>query len=209
MPKTVSCPARPCRLSPTACVASSLRQAAHRAAASHAAPAPQVDPEPYTLRPNEEEPALWSARPCAALYRKFAPVALHSRVFPGAVVVAHQKAFCCFYHGWGNREDGLAFTPQMGPGLVMPRVCADDVYKVHIPDTVEKDEEGNVVNTIPPEVPPPYPEEGWKYYNDEQMDLRDKMELEWKALKEKEEERLAAEAAAKEAAEAEAAEGGE
>ena len=88
-----------------------------------------MDPEPYTLRPNEEEPALWSARPCAALYRKFAPVALHSRVFPGAVVVAHQKAFCCFYHGWGNREDGLAFTPQMGPGLVMPRVCADDVYR--------------------------------------------------------------------------------
>jgi len=63
-----------------------------------------------------------------------------------------------------------------------------------------------VTETIPPEVKPNYPKEGWLHYNDEQADLRDKMYVEWAELKKKEEEeRIAAEAAAAEAAAAEAA----
>ena len=35
-------------------------------------------------------------------------------------------------------------------------------------------------------VPPPYPKEDWKTYNVEQVDLRDKMYIEWEQRKQKE-----------------------
>jgi len=169
---------------------------------------PDIDPEPWPLRPltDEEDAHLWVARQCSYQYQKLAPVCLISRLYPGAVTVLKGKQFVNFYIGMGNLETEKMYTPMFMEGVVMPPVKADDVYKVLRLPTVVKDEDGNVTETIAPEVKPNYPKEGWLHFNDEQADLRDKMYVEWAELKKKEEEeRIAAEAAAAEAAAAEAA----
>lgn len=164
---------------------------------------PDIDPEPWPLRPlsEEEDSHLWIARQCSYHYSKHAPVCLLSRLYPGAVTVLQGRRFVNFYIGLGNMETEKMYTPMFMDGLVMPAVKTDDVYKVLRHPTVVKDVDGNVTETIQPEAKAPYPKEGWLHYNDEQADLRDKMFVEWEALKKKEEE----ERKAKEAAEAEAA----
>mmetsp|Transcript_58749 Transcript_58749/g.138109 ORF Transcript_58749/g.138109 Transcript_58749/m.138109 type:complete len:493 (-) Transcript_58749:156-1634(-) len=143
---------------------------------------PDVDPEPWPLRPLEEpEPGkqLWITRACGTQYKSLAPVGLFSLEFPGAVVVAKGGKFTSFYHGWGNRETMMAYTPCLHPSMVMPPVRKDDVYRVFVkpPAPVEGEE--------PPAPEPPapaYPQEGWKTYNEEQDDLRIQMKTEWPAM---------------------------
>jgi len=169
---------------------------------------PDIDPEAWPIRPltDEEDGPLWIARQCSHQLKAKAPVCLISRQYPGAVVVLQGKKFVNFYIGFGNQENDKMYTPTFQENLVMPPVCADVIYKVHREPTVERDADGNITATIPPEVKPRYPLEGWLHFNDEQADLRDKMYVEWEELKKKEaEEKAAAEAAAAEAAAAEGA----
>jgi hypothetical protein len=105
------------------------------------------------------------------------------------VVVAQGPRFVCFYHGWGDEFRRTLVTPQLTPDLVAPSVCADDKYRVYIPPQYEPEnpaEPDAPKKIIKPPVPPPWPKEDWKMYNDEQMDLRDKMYLEWEELRKKE-----------------------
>ena len=168
---------------------------------------PDIEPEGWPVRPctEEEDQKLWIARQCSRQYKKNAPVCLLSRQYPGAVVAMQGKRFVNFYMGFGNLETEKMYTPMFMEGTVMPKVHADEVYKVVRHPTIEKDADGNITATIPPEVKPRYPLEGWLHYNDEQPDLRDKMYVEWEALKKKEEEERVAAAAAAAAAAAEEA----
>jgi len=157
---------------------------------------PRFEPEPYPVRDTAADAEaeangkpMWIGRVCAKQNKAFAPVVLRSVRFPGAVVVAQGPRFVCFYHGWGDEFMGSIVTPKLTPDLVAPTVCADDKYRVYIEPVYEPenpDEPDGPKKLVPPVVPPPYPKEDWKTYNDEQMDLRDKMYLEWEELKQKE-----------------------
>ena len=157
---------------------------------------PHFEPEPYPVRdtaPEAEAAAegkpVWIGRVCAKQNKAHAPVVLRSMRFPGAVVVAQGPRFVCFYHGWGDEFRRTLVTPKLTPDLVAPSVCADDKYRVYIEPQYEPEnpaEPDGPRKMIKPPAPPPWPKEDWKMYNDEQMDLRDKMYLEWDELKKKE-----------------------
>jgi len=159
---------------------------------------PNFEPEPYPVRDCAAEAEsetnakpLWIGRVSAKQNKAHAPVVMRSMRFPGAVVVARGPRFVCFYHGWGDVYDDKIVTPMLTADLVCPAVCADEKYRVHIPEVYEPenpDEPEGAKKLIPPVLPPPYPKEDWKTYNDEQPDLRDKMYLEWEELKRQEKE---------------------
>ncbi|EKX40636.1 hypothetical protein GUITHDRAFT_154040 [Guillardia theta CCMP2712] len=166
---------------------------------------PVIDPEPYPIRPLDPavEDEKWFSRSCAAQCKRYAPVALYSIEFPGAVMVSKGARFYALYIGWGNSENFHLHTPKYAPGLIMPPVNSDVIYTVKEEPVKTTDENGNVVEQ-PVEVPPPYPQEGWKHFNEEQMDLRDKFQLEWELENQQREQRMleAQDAEAAEAAEA-------
>jgi hypothetical protein len=76
------------------------------------------------------------------------------------------------------------------------QVYIEPVYEPENPD-----EPDGPKKLVPPVLPPPYPKEDWKTYNDEQPDLRDKIYLEdlAKKIKEAEEAEAARKAAEEEA----------
>jgi len=152
---------------------------------------PAIDPEPYSIRaidPAVEEDK-WFSRSCAVQCKKFAPIALYSVEFPGAVIVSKGARFAALYVGWGNSESFRLHTPKYADGLIMPPVTSDVIYKVKEEPVKTTDDNGNVVEQ-PVEVPPPYPQEGWKHFNDEQRDLKDKFQYEWELENKQREEKM-------------------
>ena len=139
--------------------------------------------------------------------RTHARARAHTHTHTGAVVAAQGPRFVCFYHGWGDETRVEPVTPMLTSELVCPEVASDGKYRVVVPKVYEDDPEnpdaeGNPgKKEVPQEVPPPYPREGWKKYNDEQMDLKDQMSLEFEELQRREREEAEE---ARKAAEAEA-----
>jgi radial spoke head protein 4A len=83
---------------------------------------PEEAPEPLAPITGDAElvpeviPA-WSARNCSVHQPQYGAAALHSNVWPGAVVVAKGKEFASLYVGYGLKYNPEPFTPEPLPAV--------------------------------------------------------------------------------------------